>query len=121
MTFCASDICFPRREKNAFLTGFQNPRTPSYFSNIHLLKRCQIAHNFRLALPPSGISITLGKEARRGGLAYVYDLIDVFRPPFRRHFLRYWFSPFDAGEEVGPNLPNRGNQALEYEAHNKVG
>lgn len=26
----------PNREKNVFLSGFQNPRTPSYFSNTHL-------------------------------------------------------------------------------------
>jgi len=27
---------FPCREKKAFFKGFQNPRTPSYFSNSHL-------------------------------------------------------------------------------------
>ena len=39
MISCGKVNLLPLLEKNAFLSGFQNPRTPSYFSNIHLIRR----------------------------------------------------------------------------------
>jgi hypothetical protein len=39
MISCGNVNLLPLLEKNAFLSGFQNPRTPSYFSNIHLMIR----------------------------------------------------------------------------------
>ena len=37
ITSWGRSYCFPVRENMALFKGFQNPRTPSYFSNTHLI------------------------------------------------------------------------------------
>ena len=48
MTCLGTGNRLPFREYKAFFSGFQNPRTPSYFSNIHLLEYTRVTTTQRL-------------------------------------------------------------------------
>ena len=75
----------PSREKNAFFMGFQNPRTPSYFSKSHLRRKQSLDNqNFRFELggggegdgnqPIGGIDICFCNKACGGWLTYIFDI-----------------------------------------------
>ena len=98
---------FPKREKNAFFKGFQNPLTPSYFSNIHLFKgtvRGELlgGGGGRLGNIPVGGIVWCAKEKTcTRGFSYVFNKV-------------FWIGGLQElrGESLGYRLPFSPRQQL---------
>src|SRR5690242_13453965 len=91
----ASRMCWgrlnflPCLENMAFLSGFQNPRMPSYFSNSHLCLSEVRADSFCTAneVPVGRIDIGICHETRLGGLPYVLNEERILLEKVWRHLL----------------------------------
>ena len=118
---CGTTNTFPLREKNVLLSGFQNPRIPSYFSNNHLLLKVSLTSHLLLPPPPPlpkkryckvpiyRIDSSSSEKASGNGHSNILYVIDqplfMFRRQ-RRHVSRNWRCPprRDILQQIGSPL-----------------
>lgn len=109
----------PNRERNIFLSGFQNARTPSYFSNIHLrLLLAMIGYAWseqHVFLPALRIYIRECEEGGRDGFTYALYIWPQLFKELRRRFRGYpRLICVYICEELGSALFNGSSQATYF-------